>query len=166
MPVFIKTDENGFFAGSVVPAIGTESHYQDDGYWLGEVPDDKGKQLVAGIWQLPLGVAKDRARSQITLARNAEERAGFLAYGKRFDSDETAIQRISVAAQAAQTIGESFTVNWTCKDNSTIVLDSSQMQALPVIMANAANTLHIKARDLKSLIESANTLEELALITW
>lgn len=121
---------------------------------------------VTKTWVADLGAIKTAAKSRLTVARDAAERAGFLAYGKTFDADSVSLQRISIAVQAAQAIGESFTINWTCADNSTITLDYAQMLALPAIMAQAANTLHIKARSLKSQIDAATTLEEIEAVVW
>ena len=121
---------------------------------------------VIKTWVLNLSEAKTQAKDRITKARDTEESNGFVAYGKVFDSDLAAIQRISVAVQAANAVGESFTVVWTCKDNTTITLDHAQTLALPAFMADVANTLHIKARSLKDQIEAATTLEEINAIVW
>lgn len=120
-------------------------------------------------WMLPDSAvvgAKQLAKERITAARNIEEKDGFMAYGKVFDSDATSLQRISIAVQAAQVIGEQFTIEWTCKDNSTITLDYAQTIALPLIMAQAANALHVKARALKAQIDAATTLEEINAVVW
>lgn len=117
-------------------------------------------------WVLNLDLAKQQARAKINTARDAEEVAGFTAYGKTFDSDKTSQQRILVAANTAQVIGSSFTIDWTCADNSVITLDYAQMLGLPVIMAQAGNALHQKARTLKAQIDAATTLEEINAVVW
>lgn len=117
-------------------------------------------------WVLDLPRARETARQRITAARNAEEGQGFLAYGKLFDSDAAAVQRILGAAQAAQIVGESFEIEWTCADNSTITLDYAQMIALPAVMADAANAMHVKSRSLKAAIDAAQTIEEINSIQW
>ena len=117
-------------------------------------------------WIPDLSGAREAARQRITAARNTAEGQGFLAFGKVFDSDAAAIQRILGAAQAAQIVGNSFSIEWTCADNSTILLDQSQMLALPAVMADAANAMHIKARSLKAEIDAAQTIEEITSIQW
>jgi hypothetical protein len=120
-------------------------------------------------WQLgeaELSAAKLIAKARITKARDVEESAGFTAFGKTIDSDAASIQRISLAVQAAQAIGESFSIEWTCQDNSTITLDYTMMQALPAFMAQAGNALHVKARTLKSQIDTAVSLEEIEAVQW
>ena len=120
-------------------------------------------------WALPeelLAIAKTKAKDRITKLRNTAESSGFTAFGKVFDSDLASIQRISLAVQAAQSTGESFTVDWTCQDNSTIALDYQMMSQLPVIMAQSGSALHVKARTLKGLIDSAGSIEEVDAVQW
>lgn len=117
-------------------------------------------------WVLNIDLAKQQARAKINAARDAEELAGFTAYGKTFDSDKTSQQRIMIAANTAQVVGSSFTIDWTCADNSVITLDYAQMLGLPVIMAQAGNALHQKARTLKAQIDAATTLEEINAVVW
>ena len=118
------------------------------------------------VWRPNLVTARVNAKVRINAARNLSELNGFAAYGKTFDSDPVSVQRISIGVQSANAVGESFSINWTCADNSVITLDYSQMIALPVFMANAANQLHIKARDLKDQIDAAQSLEEINNISW
>lgn len=117
-------------------------------------------------WIPDLFNARKEAKKRISETRDLLEIQGFPAYGKVFDSDPVAVQRISIAVQAAQAVGESFSIEWTCADNSTITLDYNQMQALPAFMATAANTLHVNARRLKALIDTAETIEEIESIQW
>lgn len=139
----------------------------------GEVCPRKSKPTYPATWDgvthtwIPdLIRAREEARNRITVARNAAELAGFNAYGKPFDSDPVAVQRISVAVQAAQAMGEAFSIEWTCADDSTILLDYPQMMALPTYMAVAANVLHVKARTLKGVIDTADTIEEIEAVQW
>lgn len=166
MTHYIKTDNTGKFISAAIASPDTESFYLADGCFFGIPPTDFNSYFVDGVWTKPLSVKKLEASAAITAARNAEEASGFLAYGKWFDSDTKAIQRISTAVQAAQVVGETFSIEWTCADNSTITLDYSQMIALPAIMAQAANTLHIKARTLKAAIDAATTSAEIDAVVW
>lgn len=116
-----------------------------------------------------LAQAKEFAKSRITLSRDAAERSGFVAYGKVFDSEDKAIQRLQGAAQAAayaKQLGKDFSVEWTCADNSTILLDADMMIEIPIIMTQTADYLHQKARALKKQIESAESIEAIESIVW
>lgn len=117
-------------------------------------------------WVLNMDMAKSSAKRMITEARNAEEKAGFMAYGKLIDSDSLSVARITTSVQAAQAIGSTFSINWTCADNSVITLDHDQMIAMPALMSDVANAIHEKARSLKAQIDAATTPEEINAIQW
>lgn len=116
-----------------------------------------------------LTTAKADACQTISLARNLAERSGFTAYDKVFDSDDKSVQRITIAAQAAgfaKAAGQVFNIEWTLADNSTMMLDADQMIGLPLLMAEYANQLHVKARGLKDQINAATTLAEVDAVVW
>jgi len=120
-------------------------------------------------WILNLDTAKEKARERINTDWKAAEQSGFTAYGKVFDADDKAIQRTSVAAQAAmlaKAAGNVMEIDWTCADNSIIHLDTDQLIAMPIIMAVAANALHVKCTALKAQITAANTLAEIDAAVW
>ena len=113
--------------------------------------------------------AKVFAKSQINTKRNIAERSGFVAYGKLFDSDDKAIQRLLGASQAAaiaKQLGQPLSIEWTCADNSTLTMNADMLIEIPVILAQTADALHQKARILKARIDAATTLEEIASIVW
>lgn len=166
----IKIDGDGRWLGSAQsPNEEVSALYAADGFIPGDPPASYSMRYINGAWVLPVDVAKDVARGRINAARNAAERAGFTAYGKPFDADDKAIQRVSVAAQAAQMAifaNQPFSIDWTCADNTTITLTAEQLVELPVIMAQAANGLHVHGRSLKAQIDAATTIEEIEAITW
>lgn len=113
--------------------------------------------------------AKAFVKNQINTERNIAERSGFVAYGKLFDSDDKAIQRILGAAQAAviaKQLGQPLSIEWTCADNTTLIMDADMLIEMPVILAQTADALHQKARALKAQIDAATTLNEIAAIVW
>lgn len=126
----------------------------------------------AFVWVIsPAGLdrARSSARERINAARNAAERAGFPAYGKIFDSDDKAVQRVAVAAQAAviaKAAGQPVSVAWTCADNSIITMDADMLIQMPIIMMQAADALHQRATALKAQITAAATLAEIEAVTW
>lgn len=103
--------------------------------------------------------------AEINQARDRQELAGFEYLGKMFDSDDRAMKRIGTAVGAAQ-VYPAFTVEWTCADNSTITLNAEQMLFMPVAMAQYGNSLHVKARALKDLVNAAVTVGEVEVINW
>ena len=113
--------------------------------------------------------ARAFVKNQINTERNIAERSGFVAYGKLFDSDDKAIQRILGATQAAviaKQLGKPLSIEWTCADNTTLVMDADMLIEIPVILAQTADALHQKARALKKQIESAESIEAIEAIVW
>lgn len=139
-------------------------------------PDQPSKwhtwDAQAWVWIIPDGTldkAKAEAKTRINLSRDEAERGGFEAYGKVFDSDDKSINRILSAAQAASAAKAAslpMSVEWTCADNTTLIMDADMLIEIPVILAQTADALHQKARILKARIDAATTLEEIASIVW
>lgn len=165
------------FKGSSNRVLDSYAYLQTLPEWVGFSIDfsdvDLSIQGHGGVvlFQKPpdLHTEKLIAKERITNARNWAERSGFAAYGVLFDSDDKAVQRISLAAQAAliaKAQGVPFSIEWTLQDNSTLLLDADQMIQLPIIMSGAANTLHIKARELKQQIDLAKDVAHLDKIQW
>lgn len=114
-------------------------------------------------------------RAAINAERDRREAGGFEYLGKRFDSDgEKSVPRILgavVTAQAAMLTGGTFTVTWTCADNSTIDLTEQQLLGLAAALAAHSDALHQTARALKAAVDAAleagATAEEIdALPVW
>lgn len=105
--------------------------------------------------------------SEIKSKRDFMEVAGFSYLGKVIDSNERSCQRITTAAQAAQvaiSLGQAFDVEWTCADNSSLLLDGPAMLGMPVALAQYGEALHTHARTLKAQVIAAANLDELAAI--
>lgn len=158
--------------------------------WSGATSDDAGPTVAAlpipaaapspwHVWdkdqwawvETPEAVtdARAAARERINVARNAAEREPFAAFGKTFDADDKAIQRILGAAQAAvvaKQLGQPLSIEWTCADNTTLAMDADMLVEIPVILAQAADTLHQRARSLKAQIDAATSLAEIEAVTW
>lgn len=116
-----------------------------------------------------LQLAKAEAREQINTARNSAEREPFPAFGKPFDADDKAIQRIQGAVQAAMASMQSglpLEIEWTCADNTTVKLSAEQLIQVPMIMVRHANALHQKARNLKNQITESDSLEKVLSVAW
>jgi len=107
--------------------------------------------------------------NSIKSQRDTLEQSGVSYLNKTLDSDTLSVQRISIAVQAAQaaiSAGQSFTLDWTCQDNSTLTMTAEDICGIPVALATYSNSLHQTARGLRTQIEAATTAEELELIAW
>ncbi len=114
-------------------------------------------------------VIRAAKKAQINAIRDNEELQPFEYLGKLFDADEKAMKRLSLATQAAQAAilaGQSFSITWTCADNSTIDLDRTQMLGALEAMMRRGVELHEKARVLKALVDAATTAAEVGAIRW
>ncbi|BCS54051.1 DUF4376 domain-containing protein [Geobacter sp. SVR] len=159
--------------GSLVPADTVEVDEEDlrafateHGRWKW---DGSARVAYETSAEYSLQKAKSARRSEITDARNEEEVAPVMYLGKTFDADTTSIMRMMVVVQAAQmslAAGQPFEVTWTCADNTTTDLDAAQMIGLMNVIMLRGETLHNKARDLKSRIDEASTLEDVKSIGW
>lgn len=122
----------------------------------------------AGALHAPsLEQIKDRQLATINAARDRREEAGFPYRGKVLDSTPRSVQRITAAALAAQAIlasGKSYSVDWTCADNSTLTLDAAGIIGMPVALAQHAAALHDHARSLKAAVDAADSEAALAAI--
>lgn len=108
-------------------------------------------------------------RTEINQARDLAEQGGFEYLGRVFDSDPISVQRMTLADNAAlksKMAGVPFSIEWTCKDNSKILLNEVEMLGMLPALTAYANELHTKASTLKSLIDKAETVEELEAIVW
>ena len=149
------------------PPLGS-THYRN-GEFLGQPAQpspDYDWDDAQFVWLLNLTTAKTSAKDRITKARDTDELNGFEAYGKTFDSDVDSQRRILIASATAQGVGASFSIDWTCADNSVITLGYEQMIGLPALMAIIGDQLHQKARTLKAQIDAATTLAEIESAVW
>ncbi len=130
--------------------------------WLtgGTVSADLGDNLQS---------AKTRRWAAIKSRRTAEEYAGFMWNGWKFDSDpmsQSRVQGAVILAMQAAAAGEDFSVTWTLFDNSTQALTGVQMLAVGGALAQHVMTLHATAQWLRAQIEAATTVAEVAAIVW
>jgi len=149
--------------------VETQIHTDNEEFYLNCPPDAThiidNEPVIIPPDPPTLEEVKAAKLDEINRARDAQELAGFEYLGKMFDSDDKAMKRIGTAVGAAQ-VYPAFTVEWTCADNSTITLNAEQMLFMPVAMAQYGNALHVKARELKALVEAAVTVEEVEGVSW
>ena len=100
------------------------------------------------------------------MARDAAEQGGFTYMNKTIDSDERSCIRITAAVNAAQVGGDTFSLDWTCSDNSVLTLTAAQAVGMGVALALWSNTCHSRARKIKDKIEAATSGSELDSIYW
>ena len=177
MPKLASKATRGFYApeihGKNMPAdvveITDEYHAElIEGQAQGKIIDWSGDQPVA-VDPPPLTMPERRQQrlAAINAERDRREEAGFPYQGKVLDSNPRSVQRITtvvLAAQAALAAGQPFSQEWTCADNSTLVLDAAGVIGMPVALALHAATIHGHARALKAATVAAIDSDELDAI--
>lgn len=121
------------------------------------------------VCEVPLYELKQAKRDEINKARDNAEQGGFEYLGKVFDSDPVSCQRIALASQTAlisKQASQEFSVTWTCQDNSKIALSADETIGLSVALTQWSNSCHVKASELKALVDKAETKEGVDAISW
>jgi hypothetical protein len=102
-------------------------------------------------------------------ARDAERDAGFVFNLKPVQSDPISRDNISGAAQAAgiaKAAGQPFAVQWTCADNSVMVLDADQAIAMFMAGVQHMQALYAKGVQLREQLGEAVTEEDIEAVSW
>lgn len=106
---------------------------------------------------------------QAKSARDAAEYGGFTWDGSTFDSDSVATGRITgaaVLALMASMAGQPYSIVWTLFDNTTRVLDASQMMAVGAALGTHVQAAHDAADARRLLINAATSAAELDAMVW
>lgn len=134
------------------------------------VMDAESRSWVLATGVSALALVQAAKWADIKAERNRLETAGFPYMGKVVDSDAESALRITgatSAAQAALAIGAPFSIDWTCKDNTVLALDASQVVGMLVALAQHADHLHQVSRTLRAAIYAEDATEaNVAAVAW
>ena len=151
----------------------TKENYTQGAIWCNEnkatIELIEGEYVIVAIPELTLDELKQAKREEINKARDNAEQGGFEYLGKMFDSDPVSCQRIALASQTAlisKQASQEFSVVWTCQDNSKITLSADETIGMSLALTSWSNSCHVKASELKTLVDKAETKEELDAISW
>jgi len=86
--------------------------------------------------------------------------------GNLFDANQLSQQRINGAVTLAMLAPDSWTIEWTLADNTTVTLTKQDILDLGIAIGTRTSQVFEYARQLRAQIEQTNTLEELSSITW
>lgn len=143
-------------------------HYIDNGV-LVEMPprpslahqfDYTTKQWAADI--ADLRAAKWRDFKQL---REAVELSPFMWNGMTFDGDRVSQSRLQGAMHLAN-MNPLFEVEWTLADNSVVLLDKDDMNAVAFALGQRVASVHTYARSLRQAIDAATTKSEIEALEW
>jgi hypothetical protein len=136
---------------------------------IGDVPvmfREGARYLVGEAYSDLLTWDKAKRWSEIKEIRNEKETAGCPFKGSVLDSDERSVTKLNTAVATAQSIGESFTIDWTMQDNSVMTLVYADLLSIPAALATYSNELHQKAREMKTQIDACETVKGVEAVVW
>lgn len=144
-------------------------------YWLGTdtfgTPAHTMKDLGAfpanAVFTAPVKNIDELKADKINEFKNIRdtEEVKPIAYnGNLFDYDEKARDRINSAITALDISGQS--IEWTTADNTNVAVTAQDLRNIIAAVALRSNALHVKYRELKELVLTCSTAEEVAEIVW
>lgn len=116
-------------------------------------------------FDIPLELFKERRIKRfLKEPRDKEEISPVTFNGHRWDIDEKSLQRINGAIIA---LGENGTITWTSADDDDIEeVTAEVLRGVITAAAIRSNTLHVKYRQLRDIIEAATTIESVRAVSW
>ena len=130
----------------------------------------EGGTFVADVAADDIGTAKAVKWAEIKAIRDQLECGGFeLAGVGRFDSDAESRARIvgaSMAAKIARDAGQTYGINWTLADNTTVELDADAVINVGFALLAHVDGIHQRSRALYAEIQAAEDAQAVAAISW
>jgi len=121
-------------------------------------------------WVDTLTLEQMRARQwdRVKLWRSEAERAGVSYMGRTFQSDSAS--RLAVLSAALTTMmsltGQAAEFDWLDIENRVLSMTAGDMRGLAIVMAEHAAAMHQKAQLLRSMIDTAQTKDEILTVVW
>ena len=106
---------------------------------------------------------------EIKRSRNQQEFSTFTFEGNTYDCNQISQQRIGLSVQEAMycmSAGIPFSKDWTLADNTVTALTAQQMIGVALAMSQYTNYAHARSRMLRKQIALAETVENIADISW
>lgn len=113
-----------------------------------------------------LEFVRNKKWEEIKELRDYKETAGLPYKDKVFDYDMRSAFKLSVALEAGKAVGDTFKINWTMQDNSTMELTLEDLVNVPLVAAQYSNSLHEQARALYDKIYAETDVVTIINLTW
>ena len=118
----------------------------------------------------PLEFEKFKKWLEIKTIRNTKEQNGFVWNStKTFDSSTNSqlkLQNLAIQAQQALDQNKEFSVTWTLKDNTDVTLNAQEILEVNAALSKHIQDLYEISRNLRPLIDNAQTVEEVQRVKW
>ena len=112
----------------------------------------------------PVSLAKAEKINELKNHRDSLEVEPIEYNGKFYDYDEKSRDRIKDAQEALE--GTELSIEWTTADNTDATLFYQDFKNIRRAVAMRANMLHKRYRQLRELVDTAQTVEEVEAIKW
>lgn len=134
-------------------------------YVLAEEIDEQAEEQALAILNTPtLDDVKANKINELKLARDTEEISPIEYGGYRWDFDDKAQQRINGGIIALSNGGA---ITWTSADNREINnVNADDLKGVVGAAAIRSNVVHVKYRQLKALVEQAETIDDVNAVRW
>ena len=110
--------------------------------------------------------AKTAKINELKAVRDAKEMEPVLYAEHKFDFDSKSYERITAAIYALDGAGPSATINWTLADNGSAPVTANDLRGVIAAAAVRSDALHTTYRTLKSQVQAAETVDDVATIVW
>jgi hypothetical protein len=104
---------------------------------------------------------------QINAERDRREQLNFPYAGKLIDSDPVSVQRITVASSTASmalSAGVPFELDWSCADNTLLMLDAMGVLGMMQALGSHGLALHMHSRGLKAAVLASEDPESIDIL--
>ena len=129
--------------------------------------EDKGEYYeVVEIPAPSLEEVKAQKINELKAARDAKELEPVLYAEHKFDFDSKSYERITAAIYALDMQGATSTISWTLADNSSTPVTANDLRGVIAAAAVRSDALHTTYRTLKSQVQAAETVVDVATIVW
>lgn len=109
---------------------------------------------------------KEQKINELKAVRDAKEMEPVLYAARKFDFDSKSYERITAAIYALDMQGATSTINWTLADNSSTPVTANDLRGVIAAAAVRSDALHTAYRALKSQVQAAETVADVATIVW
>ena len=118
-----------------------------------------------GKWALDIELGRRRKWQEIKEKRQTEEFSAFTWNDLNIQCDVASQARINAAVQSA-IIDNTFSTTWTLSDNSTKLLNATEIKSMGQALADHIKACHERGRLLRAEINTAKTLKGLEAVSW
>ena len=130
-----------------------------------EPQDNERVFQIQAIPETPLEEVKLQKIEELKIERNIREEAPVEYLGKLWDFDSKSRDRINAAATALE-VGGIEKITWTSYDDTSLELSVTDLKTIIAIAALRGDSLHKKYRELRDLVNSFETIEDIKALTW